>query len=168
LTATRNAPRAEPPHLAALRKRAVEADAKLKHLYDAIENGVADVADPMLKDRITELKATRDQAGADAERAEGALDRLGPVITPAARRSFARTGPRAHADRVGRLPPRSPTRARSARRSRREEVRIMGSKSVLLRTLVVVSSAKTVGFGVPGSVPKWRPNLPNRSSVRPQ
>jgi site-specific DNA recombinase len=37
-------------------------------LYDAIETGVADLADPMLKDRIAELKATRDQAHADAGR----------------------------------------------------------------------------------------------------
>ena len=43
-----------------LRKRAAESDAKLKRLYDAIENGVADLADPMLKDRIAELKAIRD------------------------------------------------------------------------------------------------------------
>ena len=58
-------------HIAALRKRAAETDAKLKRLYDAIENGIADLADPMLKDCIAELKATRDQARADAERAEG-------------------------------------------------------------------------------------------------
>ena len=37
-----------------------------------------------------------------------------------------------------------------------KELRIMGSKSVLLRTLVAASSAKTAGFGVPSSVPKWR------------
>ena len=37
---------------------------------------------PMLKERVTELKAIRDQARADAERAEGALDRVGPSITP--------------------------------------------------------------------------------------
>jgi site-specific DNA recombinase len=36
-----------------------------------------------------------------------------------------------------------------------KEVRIMGSKSVLLRTLVA-ASAKTAGFGVPSFVPKWR------------
>src|SRR5262245_19704077 len=35
-------------HIAALRKRAAEANAKLKRLYDAIENGVADLSDPML------------------------------------------------------------------------------------------------------------------------
>jgi hypothetical protein len=37
-----------------------------------------------------------------------------------------------------------------------EELRIMGSKSELLCTLVTASSAKTAGFGVPSSVPKWR------------
>ena len=37
-----------------------------------------------------------------------------------------------------------------------QELRIMGSKSELLRTLVAASGAKTAGFGVPGSVPKWR------------
>ena len=37
-----------------------------------------------------------------------------------------------------------------------KEVRIMGSKSVLLRTLVAASSAKSAMFEVPSSVPKWR------------
>jgi hypothetical protein len=37
-----------------------------------------------------------------------------------------------------------------------QELRIMGSKSELLRTLVAASSAKTAGFGVPSSVPKCR------------
>jgi site-specific DNA recombinase len=37
-----------------------------------------------------------------------------------------------------------------------KELRIMGCKSELLRTLVAASSAKTAGFGVPSSVPKWR------------
>ena len=37
-----------------------------------------------------------------------------------------------------------------------KELRIMGSKSELLRALVAASSAKTAGFGVPSSVPKWR------------
>ena len=74
-------------HIAELRKRASEADAKLKRLYDAIENGITDLSDPMLKDRIAELKAIRDQARADAERAEDAIDRLGPSITPQALKS---------------------------------------------------------------------------------
>jgi hypothetical protein len=69
-------------HIADLRKRAAEGDAKLKRLYDAIQNGVADLTDPMLKARIVALKAIRDQAHTDAERAEGAIERFGPGITP--------------------------------------------------------------------------------------
>ena len=68
-------------HIAELHKRATEVDAKLKRLYDAIENGVTDMSDLMLKDRITELNAIRDQTRADAERAEGAIERQGPTIT---------------------------------------------------------------------------------------
>ncbi|MBN9091330.1 MAG: hypothetical protein J0J01_30805 [Reyranella sp.] len=33
-------------HIAELRKRVTEVDVKLRRLYDAIENGVADLADP--------------------------------------------------------------------------------------------------------------------------
>src|SRR6202035_3677278 len=76
-------------HIAGLRKRATEADANLKRLYDAIENGVTDLSDLMLKDRITELKAIRDQARADTERAEGAIERLGPTITAQSSKVFA-------------------------------------------------------------------------------
>ena len=46
-------------HVADLERRATEAEAKLKRLYDAIENEVIDVGDPSLKDRIAELTATR-------------------------------------------------------------------------------------------------------------
>jgi hypothetical protein len=77
-------------HIAESHKRATEADAKLKRLYDAIENGVADLSDPLLKYRIGELKATRDQARLDAERAEGAIERAGPTITPEVLKTFAR------------------------------------------------------------------------------
>jgi site-specific DNA recombinase len=35
----------------------------------------------------------------------------------------------------------------------------MGSKSKLLRTFVVASSAKMAGFGVPSSLPKWRATI---------
>ena len=152
-------------HIAALRKRAAEADAKLKRLYDAIENGVADLADPMLKDRIAELKAMRDQARADAERAEGALDRLGPAITPAALKTFARTARRRMRTESGGYR-RDHLRALAQRvEVDAKEVRIMGSKSVLLRTLVAVSSGKTAGFGVPSFVPKWRAR--KDSNLRP-
>jgi site-specific DNA recombinase len=81
-------------HIAELRKRAAEAEAKLKRLYDAIENGIADVSDQMLKERVIELKAIRDQPRADADRAGGALDRLGPSIfaSEARRRMRTETG----------------------------------------------------------------------------
>jgi hypothetical protein len=143
-------------HIAELRKRATEADAKLKRLYDAIENGVADLSDPMPKDRVTELKAIRDQARADAERAEGALDRLGPSITPLALKTLAKQVRRRMRTESGGYR-RDHLRALAQRvEVDAKEVRIMGSKSVLLRTLVAASSAKTAGFGVPSFVPKWR------------
>lgn len=50
---------------------------RLKQLYDAIKNGVADVDDPDLKERIATLKATRDQAKTDAERVTASLDATG-------------------------------------------------------------------------------------------
>ena len=113
-------------HIAQLRKRAAEAEAKLKRLYDAIENGVADLADPMLKDRIAELKAVRDQARADAERAQEAIDRMGPAHHTSGPEDLRQAGPQAHADRERRLSPRSSTRARSARRNRRERSSHLG------------------------------------------
>jgi site-specific DNA recombinase len=143
-------------HIAELRKRASEADAKLKRLYDAIENGIADLTDALLKDRIAELKAVRDQARADAERAEGALDRLGPSITPQALKTFTgQARKRMRTDSGGYR--RDHLRALAQRvEVDTKEVRIMGSKSVLLPTLVAAASAKTAGFGVPSFVPKWR------------
>ena len=144
-------------HIAALRKRAAETDAKLKRLYDAIENGVADLTDPLLKDRIVELKATRDQARADAERAEGALERLGPAISRRAL-STRLPGPPAGACAPSLAATAATTSVHlpSGSKWTRKKVRIMGSKSVLLRTLVAASSSKKAGFGVPSFVPNWR------------
>jgi site-specific DNA recombinase len=106
----------------------------------------------MLKDRIAELKTTRDQARADAERAEGAL---GPAITPAALKTFARRARKRMRTESGGYR-RDHLRALAQRvEVDAKEVRIMGSKSALLRTLVAASSAKTADFGVPSFVPKW-------------
>jgi site-specific DNA recombinase len=143
-------------HIAELRKRAAEVDAKLKRLYDAIENGVADLADPMLKGRVAELKAIRDQAHADAERAEGALERVGPIMTPQSLKTFARQARKRMRTEAGGYR-RDYLRALAQRvEVDAQELRIMGSKSELLRTLVAASSVETAGFGVPSSVPKWR------------
>ena len=133
-------------HIAELRRRASEAEAKLKRLYDAIENGIADVSDPMLKERVTELKSVRDQARADAERAEGALDRAGPSITPQALKTFARQARKRMRTENGGYR-RDHLRALAQRvEVDAKEVRIMGSKSVLLRTLVAVIKRKNGGF----------------------
>ncbi len=139
-------------HIAELRKRVTEADAKLKRLYDAIENGIADLSDSMLKDRITELKAIRDQAHADAERAQEASQRVGPSVTLQALKTFARqVRKRMRSENGGYR--RDHLRALAQRiEVEAKEVRIMGSKSELPRTLVAASNAKTAGFGVPSSV----------------
>ena len=118
--------------------------------------GVADLSDPMLKDRIAELKATRDQARLDAQRAEDAIERGGPTITPEALKMFARTARKRMRTESGGYR-RDHLRALAQRiEVDQKELRIMGSKSALLGTLVAASSAKTAGFGVPSSVPKWR------------
>jgi hypothetical protein len=44
----------------------------------------------MVKDRVAELKAVRDQTRTNAERTEGTIERLGPGITPRTLKSFAR------------------------------------------------------------------------------
>ncbi len=58
----------------------------------AIEAGVADLKDPALKDRIDGLKAIRDQAKADAERAQAMLENSGTkAVTLQMVRNFAET-----------------------------------------------------------------------------
>ena len=153
-------------HIAELRKRAAEVEAKLKRLYDAIESGVADLTDPMLKGRIAELQAVRDQARTDAERAEGTLELVGPAITPQSLRTFAREA-RKRLRTEGGGYRRDYLRALAQRvEVDAQELRIMGAKSELLRTLVAASGAKTAGFGVPSFVPKWRPRRDSNPCYR--
>ena len=113
--------------------------------------------DPALKERIVSLKAIRDQAQADAARAAAMLETSAQqAITPQMVRRFARTArERIRIDGGGYR--RDHLRALAQRvEVDAQELRIMGSKSELLRTLVAASSAKTAGFGVPSFVPKWR------------
>jgi site-specific DNA recombinase len=49
---------------------------------EKLDTLVTDLSELMLKDRIAELKAIRDQARADTERADGAIERQGPIIPP--------------------------------------------------------------------------------------
>ncbi len=144
--------------LAELNQRAAETDLRLKRLYDAIESGIADLADPALKDRIAGLKAIRDQARTDAERAQAALESSGhQSITPDMVRKFASTA-RERIRIAGGGYRRDHLRALAQRVEVAErEVRIMGSKGDLLRTLTAASGAKTPAPGVRSSVLKWRP-----------
>src|SRR5262249_2360169 len=108
------------------------------------------------KERVTELGAIRDQARADAERAEGALDRLGPSITPQALKAFARAGRKGmRTDSGDYRPDHLPALAQRVEVDAKQGG-VLRSKGALTRALVAASSAKAAGFGVPSSVPKWR------------
>jgi site-specific DNA recombinase len=139
-----------------LRKRAAEAEAKLKRLYDAIENGVADLSDPMLKDRVAGLKAIRDQSRDEADRGEAAQEQAGQPVTPQALATFARHAGKRMRDAAGGYR-RDHLQALAQRvEADDREVRIMGHKSALLRALVASGGGKTAGICVPSFVPKWR------------
>ena len=144
-------------HLAELHKRIAETDQRLNRLFDAIESGVADLDAPGLKERIAGLKAIREQASADAERAQAALDHVGnQAVSPDMVRTFARAArQRIRLDSGGYR--RDHLRALAQRVEVADtEVRIMGSKSKLLRTLVAASGGKPGVAGVQSSVLKWR------------
>ena len=144
-------------HIAELNKRAAETDLRLKRLYDAIETGVADLDDPALKERIVGLKAIRDQAQADADRAQATAESAGQrAITPAMVQKFAMTArERIRIDGGGFR--REHLRALAQRvEVADKEVRIMGSKGDLLRTLAAASGVKSATPGVRSSVLSWR------------
>ncbi|VDS03009.1 hypothetical protein DEVEQU_00129 [Devosia equisanguinis] len=113
----------------------------------------------MAKERMVSLKALRDQAAADAdaERKKLALDSSGNQgVSPDMLKGFARKArERIRLDDGGYR--RDHLRALAQRvEVADDEVRIMGSKSELLRTLVAASSVETAAFGVHSSVLKWR------------
>src|SRR5487761_1647593 len=140
-------------HIGELNRRAAESEARLKRLYDAIEAGVADLNDPALKDRIDGLKAIRDQAKADAERAQATLENSGSkAVTPQMVRSFAETA-RRHIRLEGGGYRRDHLRALAQRVEVADgEVRITGSKTRLLQALTGKNSVNSV----PAQGLKWR------------
>ncbi|BAV64477.1 recombinase family protein [Sphingobium cloacae] len=143
-------------HIAELNKRATEADQRLKRLFDAIESGIADLDDADLKDRIATLKATRDQARVDAERAIASLDSSGrKSITPDMLASFASTA-RQRIRIEGGGYRRDHLRALAQHVEVDEgEVRIIGSKSRLFEVLAGKPGPGTKLGPVPSFVPKW-------------
>ena len=99
----------------------------------------------------------RDQAAADAERMQLALDSSGNQgVTPDMLKGFARKA-RERIRPEGGGYRRDHLRALAQRVEVADDgVRIMGSKSELLRTLVAASSEETAAFGAHSSVLKWR------------
>ena len=144
-------------HLAELHRRITETDQRLGRLFDAIEAGMVDKDDAMAKERMASLKALRDRAAANAERTQLALDSSGNQgVSPDMLKGFARKArERIRLDDGGYR--RDHLRALAQRvEVTDDEVRIMGSKSELLRRLVAASSVETAAFGVHSSVLKWR------------
>jgi hypothetical protein len=138
--------------LAALRTKHSEAEGRLGRLYQAIENGVADPADPMLKDRVAAVRTERDIARAALDRAVAEM-RLEARITEervaafvavmrenilAGDTSSRRSYLRAVIDKV---------------EVDDAEIRIHGRRTVLER---LVMGGGTAPAGVPSFVRKWR------------
>lgn len=142
-------------HVAELNKRATETDLRLKRLYNAIENGITDVDDPGLKDRIATLKATRDQAKVDAERVTAALTAEGrKSIAPDMLAKFATMARNGIRNEEGGYR-RDHVRALAQRvELAADEVRVLGCKADLLQALVA-GAAETKPGAVPSFVPKW-------------
>lgn len=144
-------------HLTELHRRITETDQRLGRLYDAIESGVAALDDVGLKDRIASLKGIRDQATADADRIQVTLDSSGnqaitadmiDALANAARSSLRVEGGGYRRDHLRAFVQRVEVAD--------DEVRIMGSKSELLQSLVAASGGETAAFAVRSSVLKWR------------
>lgn len=134
-----------------------KSDQRLGRLYDAIKSGVVDKDNTMAREPMAGLKAMRDQAAADAVFTQLALDSSGNQgVTPDMLKAFARKArERIRLDDGGYR--RDHLHAFAQRvEVADDEVRIMGSKSELLRTLVAASSVETAAFGVHSSVLKWR------------
>ena len=110
----------------------------------------------MVKERIGSLMVARDQARVDAERAAATLESSGQAITPALLTKFARTArERMRIDGGGYR--RDHLRALAQRVEAADgEVRIMGSKGDLRRTLAAAPGVKSAAGGVRSSVPNWR------------
>ena len=135
-----------------LRKNLSDTDARLKRLYDAIENGIADPTDDTLKDRIAAIKTERDIA-------QVALDRAMIELRPEARitqdKIAAFTTIMRDNIQNGAIPFR-----RAYLRAMIDnvevddtEIRIHGRKTILER-LVMGGGASPAG--VPSFVRKWR------------
>jgi len=144
-------------HVAEMRRRASEAEARLHRLYQLIESGAASPSEPVLAGRLAELNATRDQAHADADRAEATMEKADSAVTPETLRAFALAARKRLRNEDGTYR-RDHLRALAQRvEVEGDAVRIMGSKTELLRTLIACAGVGSAEFRVRGLIPKWRP-----------
>ncbi|MCS6316534.1 MAG: hypothetical protein H8K05_01870 [Nitrospira sp.] len=136
-------------HLAELNRRITETVERIGRLFDAIESRMVDKDDSVMKERLAGLKALGEQAKADAERTQRALESSGNQTVSLDRiETFAqRACERIRWENVGYRRDHLRVLAPHVEVAD-DEVRIMGSKSELLRTLVAASSVKSAAFGV--------------------
>ena len=147
--------------LTALRGKLADAEDRLKRLYQAIENGIADPADPTLKDRIAAIRTERDIA-------QVAFDRAVAEMQPQARVTAEKVAAFVDVMRANVLDGAVPFRRAWLRAMIDNvevddaEIRIHGRGTVLER-LVMGGGAAPVG--VPSLVRKWRTR--SDSNARP-
>ena len=118
---------------------------------------MADLDDAVLTERIADLKAIRDQAKADAERIEAALDNAGnQPVSPDVLKTFARTA-------RGRLRLEHGGYRRYHLRALAQRVEVADKRSASWQGIEVgtaaharAASSGPCGVGVHSSVLKWR------------
>lgn len=137
--------------LTALRGKVAEAQTRLGRLYAAIENGLADLSDQTLKDRVAAVKAERDLA-------QIALDRTISESNPQSRLTDEKIAAFADLMRTNVTSGEIPFRRAYIRSVIDQvevddaEIRIIGRRSVLERLVI----GGGVPAGVPSFVRKWR------------
>jgi site-specific DNA recombinase len=144
--------------IAELRKQAADAEAKLTRLYEAIENGLAEMDDSNLKGRIVELKRIRDAARADADRAESRSEGGDNRVTPELLSRFGVEARKKIRDREGGFRRHHLQALVQRVEVGADEIRIRGSKPRLLQTLVASGGnygVETATHGVRSFVPNW-------------
>jgi site-specific DNA recombinase len=138
--------------LGALKAKLADAGNRLGRLYAAIESGIADPTDPILKDRVASVKTERDIA-------QTAYDRALAESSPRARITPDKIAASVEIMRSNILTSDTPFRRAYLRSVIDQvevddaEIRIIGRKSVLER---LVMGGGATPAGVPSFVPKWR------------
>lgn len=144
-------------HIADLRKRATETEAKLQRLYQAIENGMADPNDRSLKSRIFELREIRDGLEGEATRTAAAVERMGTSLTPALLKQFAKaTRDMLRSENGGYRRDLLKAVAQRVEVSPKGGLRVSGCKVELLRAISANNGIESAALDVHTREPVWR------------